>query len=101
MNPKKKDVEILNFWNERAGLGEIAGTNDFMLTRIEQDFLESIVPPKTRILDIGCGNSSTLIRLAKKSGCTGIGIDFSEKMIRTSKKSVKEAELDAVIENYH
>ena len=52
---EKKNKKILNFWNDRASLGELAGTNDFMLTRIEQDFIESIVPPNTRVLDIGCG----------------------------------------------
>ena len=78
---QKKNERILNFWNDRASLGELAGTNDFMLTRIEQDFIESIVPPNTRVLDIGCGNSSSLISLAKKSGCRGVGIDFSKEMI--------------------
>ena len=96
----KKNEEILNFWNDRANLGELAGTNDFMLTRIEQDFIESAVPPKTRVLDIGCGNSSSLIRLAKKSSCRGVGIDFSKEMIQTSKKFVKDAGVDSVVENY-
>ena len=98
---EKKNKKILNFWNDRASLGELAGTNDFMLTRIEQDFIESIVPPNTRVLDIGCGNSSSLISLAKKSGCRGVGIDFSKEMIHTSKKFVKEAGVDAVVKNHY
>ncbi len=84
---------ILGFWNERAGLGTLAGTNDFVLTGIEQRFLLDSVPPRTRVLDIGCGNGSSLVQLVDGKGCTGVGFDFSEKMVETAQASVKAAAL--------
>jgi|TARA_B110000438_G_scaffold226248_1_gene220422 SAM-dependent methyltransferase len=91
---------IREFWDERAELGEIAGTNDFMLTKIEQDFIASVIPNRSRVLDIGCGNSQSLIRLAKEKECTGVGIDFSESMIEVSKRFVASNGLQKSIDNY-
>jgi ubiquinone/menaquinone biosynthesis C-methylase UbiE len=79
---------IRDFWDSRANLGEIAGTNDFMLTRIEQEFIVDMVPNNSRVLDIGCGNALSLIKLAQEKGCTGVGIDFSQGMIETSQRHV-------------
>jgi SAM-dependent methyltransferase len=89
---------ILGFWDERAGLGVLAGTNDFVLTGIEQRFLLDTVPSRTRVLDIGCGNGSSLIQLVKNRGCTGVGLDFSEKMIETALASVEKEGLQDRIE---
>ncbi len=88
---------ILQFWNERASLGHLAGTNDFVLTEIEERFLENFVPRGSRVLDIGCGNGDTLIRLAKEKSCSGVGFDFSDKMVATARSSIAAASLDAEI----
>jgi cyclopropane fatty-acyl-phospholipid synthase-like methyltransferase len=90
---KSKAKQILDFWNERSSLGVAAGTNDFVLTGIEQRFLMDYVPPRTRVLDIGCGNGGSLIQLVKNKGCDGIGFDFSEKMIESAQASVLAAGL--------
>jgi len=78
----------LEFWNSRAELGILAGTNDFMLTEIEHRFILSMVRPGSNVLDLGCGNGMTLIRLAKENGCRGMGIDFSEKMVEVAREAV-------------
>ena len=78
---------ILKFWDERAALGDLAGTNDFVLTGIEQSFLLDIIPRGSRVLDIGCGNGGSLIKLIEQKGCTGVGIDFSDEMVNLAKQA--------------
>jgi len=85
----KKFNKIKKFWESRAKLGITAGTNDFILTEIEQNFILNFIPKNARILDIGCGNSMSLIQLASKKKCTGIGIDFAAEMINQSKKFIE------------
>jgi SAM-dependent methyltransferase len=85
---KGSQRSVLDFWDERAGLGERAGTNDFVLTELEQRFLVDFIPAASRVLDIGCGNGGSLIRLARESGVSGVGFDFSPKMIETAVASV-------------
>jgi SAM-dependent methyltransferase len=92
---------ILAFWDERAGLGVRAGTNDFVLTGIEQRFLLDTVPRGSRVLDIGCGNGASLIRLAADNDCHGVGFDFSEKMIEAAVAAVDEAGLGHAIALHH
>lgn len=73
------------FWNERALLGENAGTNDFIAKEIEMKTISSYIensPECKTILDFGCGNGIMLVYLAKKFlNYTFVGIDFSENMI--------------------
>lgn len=94
------DDQILDFWNSRSNLGELAGTNDFMLTRIEQQFISDTVPRNSRILDIGCGNALSLVALAKEKNCTGVGIDFSEGMVRKSKEFLEFHQLSDRVQVY-
>lgn len=82
------DKNILNFWDGRSKLGELAGTNDFMLTRIEQKFILDTIPDNSRVFDIGCGNALSLVALAKEKNCSGVGIDFSAGMVSTSQEYV-------------
>ena len=63
---KKNKKNILNFWNNRARYGENAGSNDFMLKHLEEIEILKKIPKGAEVLDIGCGNASTLIRLPLK-----------------------------------
>lgn len=96
-----KAEQILDFWDARASLGAIAGTDDFVLTGIEQRFLMDYVPFGIRVLDIGCGNGGSLIQLVKNKNCTGVGFDFSQKMIESAQASVAASGLGDRIELYH
>lgn len=98
---ESKAADILKFWNERSTLGVTAGTNDFVLTGIEQRFLREAVPRGTRVLDVGCGNAGSLIQLAQHNGCEGVGLDFSEGMIATAQASVDAAGLTSRISLHH
>jgi SAM-dependent methyltransferase len=95
------DEKILGFWNERSTLGQLAGTNDFVLTEIEQRFLADSVPAHARVLDIGCGNGSSLIRMAKEKAITGIGFDFSEGMVKTARAAIAAENLGDRIAIHH
>jgi SAM-dependent methyltransferase len=74
--------DVVDFWNERANMGEAAGTNDVVLKRLEIAELVKRVPFGSRVLDVGCGNGITLIALAEKNCCSGIGVDPAPAMIR-------------------
>ena len=81
----------LEFWNSRAALGEVAGTFDFPLKDLELRLVLDRVPSGASVLDVGCGNGETLMRLVLEKGCSGTGIDFSEKMIESARESTKAA----------
>jgi ubiquinone/menaquinone biosynthesis C-methylase UbiE len=83
----QQNDSILKFWDDRASLGDLAGTNDFVLTGIEQAFLANNVQHGVRVLDIGCGNGSSLIKIVSQNECNGVGIDFSDEMIKLAKQA--------------
>jgi ubiquinone/menaquinone biosynthesis C-methylase UbiE len=87
MTTHKKQVQ--EFWNERAQYGQNAGTNDFMLKHLEEAVLLERIPPGADVLDIGCGNGSTLIRLVKEKGCTGTGLDYAEGLLDLARQSAE------------
>jgi len=58
---KIENTSVREFWDQRALLGSLAGTNDFILTSIEHRFLINHIEKKSRVLDAGCGNGSILI----------------------------------------
>lgn len=79
--------KIRDFWNKRAELGEISGSNDYLLKNLELDQLRRRIPQQACVLDAGCGNGETLIMLAKEKKCSGLGIDFSPKMVELAKQN--------------
>ena|SRR3989442_7549560 len=82
------------FWNNRAGLKEIAGTNDFPLKGLEINMILTRIPEGSSVLDVGCGNGQTMMRLAREKHCTGVGLDFSEKMIELARAGSENEGLD-------
>jgi ubiquinone/menaquinone biosynthesis C-methylase UbiE len=79
--------KIRDFWNERAGMGGISGSNDYLLKNLELDELRKRIGDKASVLDVGCGNGETLITLVKEKKCSGVGIDFSSKMVELAKEN--------------
>jgi len=82
---------IQDFWNSRARLDKISGTDDFPLKKLELDLILKKIPSGASVLDIGCGNGETLIRLCREKGCTGVGVDFSQEMINLAVAAGKKA----------
>lgn len=93
--------KLEQFWDGRAKLGELAGTNDFMLTEIEQKFILEIIPECSHVLDIGCGNSMSLIKLALEKRCSGVGIDFSYEMVKQSQQFINDRKLNDRLTIHH
>lgn len=87
----------LDFWNSRADLGEIAGTNDFPLKDLELNLIHEKIAPGSSVLDVGCGNGDTLMSLAMNNDCSGVGVDFSEKMIELAQTNCRTAGRDAEV----
>lgn len=81
----------VDFWSDRAKLGDLSGSNDFMLKKLETQFIHEHLPKEgARVLDIGCGNGDTLIKAHEMYGCKGIGIDFSPGMVELSKQNAEK-----------
>jgi ubiquinone/menaquinone biosynthesis C-methylase UbiE len=57
-------------------------------------FLQSVVLPNQKVLDIGCGNGDLLASLGAKEG---VGIDLSEKMIESARKKHNNPSLHFVV----
>jgi cyclopropane fatty-acyl-phospholipid synthase-like methyltransferase len=88
------DEKKVEFWNARASLNANPGTDDYNLKNLEEKEIFKHIPNNANILDIGCGNGSTLIRLVLEKNCTGVGIDFSEKMIASARQASEQMNLN-------
>jgi histidinol-phosphate aminotransferase len=52
-----------------------------------------------RVLDVGCGSASFLIRMVEHCGCEGaVGLDVSEAVCRMARANVRDAGLDGRVE---
>ena len=54
--------------------------------------LSSDLPPRSRVLDVGCGNGSVALEFAKR-GQSMVGIDRAEAGIRIARQTVRQADL--------
>lgn len=97
MKKETTNEEKRKFWNSRANLGKTAGTNDFLLADLEYTTILELIKPRATVLDIGCGNGILLKKLAEEKKCTGLGIDFAEKMVFESSKLMRRYKLDSRI----
>jgi len=49
--------------------------------RLDYDLIEGLVPPGSRVLDLGCGEGQLLELLVARKGCQGYGVDISEQAV--------------------
>lgn len=71
----------LAYWNERACLGERAGTDDWIAEELERRAIEKYVRDGMRILEVGCGAGGLALRLAEKYDIAINAYDLSPEMI--------------------
>ena len=77
-----KNNQILDFWNSRAALGSLAGTNDLGLKQLEMQTLSSYITDGQRVLDLGCGSGTAAFFLAENKSLEITGMDFSPEMVK-------------------
>lgn len=74
--------DVCKFWDNRANMGLLAGTNDVKLKQLEMEILTEYVGTTETVLDLGCGNGVLTFLLAEKTSKNITGVDFSSEMIR-------------------
>jgi len=50
--------------------------------RIDHSVILALIPAGTKVLDLGCGDGSLLVKLVRQKGVTGRGIEISEEGVR-------------------
>ncbi|HLJ93362.1 MAG TPA: class I SAM-dependent methyltransferase [Gemmataceae bacterium] len=78
--------DVRTFWNNRAGLGQWAGSQDVLAKQLEIEAITSYVQDGMHVLDMGCGNGITAIELARRFRVTITGIDYASEMVATATK---------------
>ena len=84
-----KAIEVQQYWDERARAAELnpnATTDDVYLRELEirtlAASLAALDHKAPRVLDLGCGDGYTTLKVAQQLGsATFVGIDYSESMI--------------------
>jgi len=73
------------------------------LTRADREIITAIIPPKSRVLDLGCGDGALLAELVARKQVTGRGVDIDEQnLIRGIERglSVSMGNLDMGLADY-
>jgi len=91
LSEQERSNYIRIHYNKRCGEKKYATSPDFNLKELEIDFILSNIRG-TKILDLGCGNGYTLIRIAEKINAELIGIDFSSEMINGANQLLNKFE---------
>ena len=84
---ENKFEEKLTFWNSRANLGFLAGSNDGILKSLEMREIEGYIKDGMKILEIGCGNGVTAIEFVKKYKVDILAVDYADQMIADAEKN--------------
>ena len=53
-----------------------------MSERKDLELIADLVPPGSRVLDLGCGNGELLAWLQQERGCSGYGIEIDDSHVR-------------------
>jgi ubiquinone/menaquinone biosynthesis C-methylase UbiE len=53
--------------------------------------------PSSRVLDVACGNGTTVVFVAKEFGCEVVGIDYGEQNIAAARALAQAERLDACV----
>lgn len=66
-----------------------------MSDRTTMDVIARLVPPGSRVLDLGCGDGALLELLQRERGCTGYGIEIAdENVLACVKRGVNVIQLN-------
>lgn len=85
----EKSNYVKSYYNSKDGSSKYATSPDFNLRELEIDFILKNIEGEN-ILDLGCGNGYTLMRIAQEHKGNVIGVDFSNSMIDGANKLLNE-----------
>lgn len=94
-----KREKMMSFWSERAKLYKSdprANTNDIWLRELEINYVNGIIKSNSfkRILDFGCANGHSTIRLARlNKDITFVGVDINPDMIDVAIDNLQSEQL--------
>lgn len=95
----KYAAQRLDFWNDYANSIESSARWGSFYRRRLQEVYRTIVPPRSRVLELGCGQGDLLAALDPSAG---VGVDFSPEMIsRARQKYVARPELRFLLQDAH
>lgn len=81
---------VANLYDSRDATQIYATSRDSNMRELEVDFIIDNLASGMRVLDLGCGNGYTDIRVAKAIDCDVVGLDISSKMIEGAQKLVEQ-----------
>lgn len=76
------------FKNDKETLEEAYDNATEYLTEKVNEVLK--IDKNSIILDVGCGAGKTLISLCQRYGCSGIGVDLSDEMIKDAEERIQK-----------
>lgn len=92
-----QDSIYSSFWDPEGsvhwGYFDESTGNDFLKACSNLNSLMSElgkIAPDSRVLDLGCGNGTTSIRLHEEFGCEVVGVDLSGVRVDNAKKSLSQ-----------
>jgi methionine biosynthesis protein MetW len=61
----------------------------------EMELIAELVPPGSRVLDLGCGDGALLAHLQQSKGCTGYGIEIADdNVLACARRGVNVVQLN-------
>lgn len=73
------------------------------LVNLDHELIAQIIEPKSKVLDLGCGDGSLLSILINKNGCHGTGIELDEQAIYLCMEkglTVSHDDINKTLEDY-
>jgi SAM-dependent methyltransferase len=89
--------KVLEYWNQRAGLAEKAGSDDVLAKKLEMRAINNQIKDGMQVAEFGCGNGETAIQLYKNNKIELDCYDFSPLMIKNAVLNAKEHGLEEKI----
>ena len=81
---------VTGIYDSRDATQAYATSRDFNMRELEVDFIASNLASGMKVLDLGCGNGYTDIKVAKVLDCDIVGLDISHRMIEGAQRLVEQ-----------